>query len=245
LIPSGPFLRAEWRHLAMLNFAVERSLLTSLVPRGTELDEWQGRCYVSVVGFLFLRTRVLGVPIPFHGRFEEVNLRFYVRRKAGDEWRRGVVFVKEIVPKPAVTLVARALYNENYVTLPMRHEIVHSAGDPGRLASVSYRWTLDGRPSHLSVSVEAEPQPLAAGSEQEFITEHYWGYTRQRDGGTSEYHVRHPRWRVTAVRHAELDCDVARLYGPAFALPLRARPESAFLADGSEVTVSHGVRLAL
>ena len=103
MIPSGPFLRAEWRHLAMLNFAVERSLLTSLVPRGTELDEWQGRCYVSVVGFLFLRTRVLGVPIPFHGRFEEVNLRFYVRRKAGDEWRRGVVFVKEIVPKPAVT----------------------------------------------------------------------------------------------------------------------------------------------
>ena len=93
------FLRAEWRHLAMLNYAVDRSLLASLVPRGTELDEWRGRTYVSMVGFLFLGTRVLGVPIPFHGCFEEVNLRFYVRRRSGDEWRRGVVFVKELVPK--------------------------------------------------------------------------------------------------------------------------------------------------
>ena len=240
---SEPFVRAEWRHLAMLNYAVERSLLTSLVPRGTELDEWRGRTYVSMVGFLFLDTRVLGVPIPFHGRFEEVNLRFYVRRKSGDEWRRGVVFVKELVPKVAVTLVARALYNENYVTLPMQHEIRRSADEPRRVMSVSYRWTLDGHSNHLSVAVEAASQPLASGSEEEFITEHYWGYTRQRDGGTSEYNVQHPRWRVATAARTELDCDVSRLYGPAFVEPLRARPVSAFLADGSEVTVSRGARL--
>jgi uncharacterized protein YqjF (DUF2071 family) len=228
----------------MLNYAVEPSLLSSLLPRGTELDEWRGRTYVSVVGFLFLGTRVLGVPVPFHGRFEEVNLRFYVRRLADDEWRRGVVFVKEIVPKPAVTLVARSLYNENYVTLPMQHEIRHSPDEPREVVSASYRWTLDGRPSHVSVAVASPSQPLAPGSEEEFITEHYWGYTRQRDGGTSEYHVQHPRWRVATASRAELDCDVGRLYGPPFAEPLAGGPASAFLADGSEVTVSRGTRLA-
>ena len=240
---TGAFLRAEWRHLAMLNYAVERSLLSSLVPRGTELDEWRGRTYVSMVGFLFLRTRVLGVPIPFHGRFEEVNLRFYVRRRSGDDWRRGVVFVKELVPKMAVTFVARTLYNENYVTLPMQHEIERAADETDAVRAASYGWTLDGRPSHLSVAVDAPSQPLLAGSEEEFITEHYWGYTRQRDGGTSEYNVRHPRWRVATAARAELDCDVSRLYGPAFVEPLRAQPVSAFLADGSEVTVSRGTRL--
>jgi hypothetical protein len=240
---KGPFLRAEWRHLAVLNYAVERSLLASRVPRGTELDEWRGRTYVSLVGFLFLRTRVLGVPIPFHGCFEEVNLRFYVRRRSGDEWRRGVVFVKELVPKAAVSFVARTLYNENYVTLPMQHDVQRSADGHDRVTSASYRWTLDGRPSHLSIATEGPAQPLVAGSEEEFVTEHYWGYTRQRDGGTSEYNVQHPRWRVATAARAELDCDVGRLYGQAFVEPLQARPVSAFLADGSEVTVSRGARL--
>jgi len=238
----APFLRAEWRHVAMLNFAVERSLLVRLVPRGTELDEWQGCTYLSVVGFLFLTTRVMGVPIPFHRHFEEVNLRFYVRRKTDDGWRRAVVFVKEIVPKVAVALVARALYNENYVALPMEHQVVRATEEPHRIASVSYRWKLGGRPNHLSLSVASAPRPLVAGSEEEFIAEHYWGYSVQRNGGTSEYNVQHPRWCVAAATHAELDCDVGRVYGGAFVEPLRARPVSAFLADGSDVAVSHGVR---
>lgn len=237
-----PFLRAEWRHVAMLNFAVDRSLLTRFTPRGTELDEWQGRSYLSVVGFLFLNTRVMGVPIPFHRHFEEVNLRFYVRRKTDDGWRRGVVFVKEIVPRMAVALVARALYNENYVALPMEHEVVRATEEPHRIASVSYRWRLGGRPNHLSLSVGCAPHPLAAGSEEEFIAEHYWGYSVQRNGGTSEYNVQHPQWRVAVATHAELDCDVGRVYGGAFVESLRAKPVSAFLADGSEVAVSHGVR---
>jgi len=239
-----PFLRAEWRHVAMLNYAVERSLLLGLVPRGTELDEWQGRAYLSVVGFLFLNTRVMGVPIPFHRRFEEVNLRFYVRRKADDGWRRGVVFVKEIVPRAAVAMVARALYNENYVALPMAHEVVRAPEDPQRVASVSYRWTLEGRSNHLSLSAGCAPQPLAPGSEEEFIAEHYWGYSVQRNGGTSEYNVQHPPWRVATATHTELDCDVGRVYGRVFEEPLRASPVSAFLADGSDVAVFHGVRIA-
>src|SRR6266513_2477095 len=131
------FLTAEWRSLAMLNYEVDRSVLARRVPPGTELDSWGGVVYVSVVGFLFLKTRVLGVPIPGHRNFEEVNLRFYVRRKADGEWRRGVVFVKEIVPRRAIAAVARGLYGENYVAMPMSHAI------DGR--RVEYRWGIENR----------------------------------------------------------------------------------------------------
>src|SRR5262245_30016906 len=238
------FLTAEWRHLVMLNYEVDRVQLAANVPVGTELDEWNGRTYLSVVGFLFLGTRVLGLPIPFHRDFEEVNLRFYVRRRTSDGWRRGVVFVKEIVPRRAIASTARVLYNENYVALTMGHTLGYAPDAPARLASVSYRWSFEGRSSHVSLETESEPGPLLAGSEEEFITEHFWGYTTQRDGGTVEYEVRHPTWSVAPAVRAELDCDVARLYGERFAVALSGKPLSAFLANGSPVTVFRGRRLA-
>lgn len=240
---ARPFLTAKWRHVAILNYCVEPSVLADRVPRGTELDQWQGRTYLSLVGFRFLDTKVLGVPIPFHRSFEEVNLRFYVRRRAPDGWRRGVVFVKEIVPRAAVALVARVLYNENYTALPMGHEIGRAAGEPERIESVSYSWTFAGRPHRLSLSPGCEPRSLTPGSEEEFIAEHYWGYSRQRDGGTSEYQVTHPPWRVAPAREARLEGEVAGIYGERFGEVLRGRPVSAFIAEGSEVAVSHGARL--
>jgi uncharacterized protein YqjF (DUF2071 family) len=227
----------------MVNYEVDRSALTALVPRGTEIDEWHGRTYLSVVGFLFLGTRVLGLPIPFHRDFEEVNLRFYVRRKTEEGWRRAVVFVKEMVPRTAIAIVARALYNEKYVAVPMDHEIRRAPDEPRRIESVSYRWDFAGRRNRLFVSVACDPRPLVAGSHEEFIAEHYWGYSVQRDGGTCEYHVTHPPWLVAPAVHAELDCDVGRVYGAEFSRFLSPRPASAFLAEGSEVAVSRGVRL--
>jgi uncharacterized protein YqjF (DUF2071 family) len=225
----------------MINYEVDRSLVAGLVPAGTGIDEWQGRSFVSIVGFLFLDTRVLGVPIPFHRTFEEVNLRFYVRHKAADGWRRGVAFIKELVPRTAIALVARSLYNEPYAAVPMGHEITRTAG---RVERASYSWEAGGRRHSMAVSVEAGPQPLQPGSQEEFIAEHYWGYTAQRDGGTVEYHVQHPPWNVSPAVRAELDCDVRQVYGAAFVEPLRAQPASAFLAEGSAITVSRGVRLA-
>ena len=245
---SGPtrvrtFLSAEWRWLAMLNYRVEPSLLAPLVPAGTELDAWQGTTFVSVVCFLFRRTRLLGLPIPFHRNFEELNLRFYVRRAQGPDTRRGVVFVKELVPRRAIATVARLVYNEPYRALPMRHQIDldASTGDP---TYVEYGWRLGGRWARVSVVPRGPSAPIATGSEEEFITEHYWGYTRQRDGSTVEYEVEHPRWRVWQASEATLDADVEALYGADFARVLAGRPSSAFLADGSAVRVMRPVRLA-
>lgn len=240
---ASPFLTAEWRHLAMLNFEIDPKVLSPLVPAGTELDDWQGRTFVSVVGFLFLDTRVLGVAIPWHRDFEEVNLRFYVRRMASDGRRRGVVFVKEIVPRVAIAWTARALYGENYVAAPMGHRIEGETGGAPGARTVAYSWRFRGRENRMELSADGDAREAAEESDVEFITEHYWGYARRRGGRTTEYRVEHPRWRVCTAAASRLDCDVAALYGSQFVESLKALPASAFLADGSNVTVFKGTSL--
>jgi hypothetical protein len=237
---TGVFLTAGWHHLAMLNFVIEPALLEPFVPAGAELDFWRGRTYVSVVGFQFLDTAVLGIPIPFHGCFEEVNLRFYVVRPMPEGPRRGVVFLREIAPKRLVSLAARWFYNEQYVTMPMRQRVVL----PGESApgSVEYEWRHDGRWNGLAVRFDGSAQTPATGSEEEFIVEHYWGYTKQRDGSTMEYAVEHPAWRVWPAQSARYDCDVEAIYGKAL-VPVLREPSSVFIADGSPVLVRRGRRL--
>jgi uncharacterized protein YqjF (DUF2071 family) len=234
------FLAADWRWLAMLNYEMEPATLAPFVPAGTELDFWNGKTFVSLVGFMFQNTRVRGIPIPFHRNFEEVNLRFYVRRKAGNEWRRAVVFIKELVPRIAIAWTARTFYNEPYVALPMAHRIEKAEDE---IKSVKYFWKFCGRENSLQLITRGEAQSLREDSEPEFIAEHFWGYTAQRDGSTLEYQVEHPRWRIWEAQEAKLDCDVASLYGKQFAEVLSGQPASAFLAEGSAVTVRKGVRI--
>ena len=229
---STPFLTARWRHLVMLNYAVAPELLADRVPAGTVLDSSEGQHWLSVVGFLFLDTRLLGVPVPFHTDFEELNLRFYVRREVPDEARgvpvrRGVVFVRELVPKAAIALVARLAYNEAYSSVPMSHEISRGSGHlgvdaPDRLAPllpgdrVSYGFRQRGSEpewGEVSATIAGPAAPLQPGSHAEFIAEHYWGYARQRDGGTVEYEVEHPPWQSHPVSASSLTGDLRRLYG--------------------------------
>lgn len=235
------FLSAEWRSLVMLNYEVDPSILASSVPAGCELDTWQGRSFVSIVGFLFLGTRVLGIPIPFHRNFEEVNLRFYVRHKSKDGWRRGVVFVRELVPKRAIVFVANNVYGENYRALPMRHLVEISPGpDPSR---VSYQWRHNGHWEGVSATFSGDPVLPAVEAEESFITEHYWGYAQQPGRSTVEYQVEHPRWRVWHAETASLDCNAASLYGPQFRDVLSGSPSTAFVAEGSPIIVRRGRRL--
>lgn len=234
---TSAFLTAEWRYLAMLSYEVDPALLRSRVPAGTELDSWNGRTFISMIGFRFLRTRVLGVPIPFHRHFDEVNLRFYVRRAHPEGIRRGVVFIREIVPRFAIAWVARNVYHESYVALPMRHRIA--------LPEVAYEWCYEGKWNRLAVTCAGEPLLPREGSKEEFITEHYWGYARQRDGTTLEYRVEHPRWRVWQSSNATLGGELEALYGSELAECLDGEPSSAFVADGSGVVVRKGRELRI
>ena len=228
---SPPFLTARWEQLALLNYSVERALLDPRVPRGTELDLWNGVPYVSLVGFRFTGTRVRGIAIPWHRDFDEVNLRFYVRR--GE--KRGVVFIREIVPRAAIAAVARWTYNEPYVTAPVEHTI-----GPGLVA---YRWRYRGRRFDLSASIEGPPHEIEPGSEAEFMTHRGWGYTRQRDGGTLEYEVEHSHWRIWHPTRSSFRGDASRLYGADLGAVLAREPDSSLVAEGSAVVVHAGARV--
>ena len=224
----------------MLNYEVDPRLVEALVPASVELDRWEDRVYVSVVGFLFNETRVLGVSVPGHVRFPEVNLRFYVRRHVAGEVRRGVVFIRELVPRIAIATVARLMYNEPYRALPMRYRIEEVGGG---VAEREYSWRDGASWTGIHARTRGAASPLKDGSEEEFITEHYWGYTRQRDGGTIEYRVEHPRWNVWRTSDVALCGNVAPVYGDDFARALGGAPRSAFVADGSAVTVYAPTRI--
>src|SRR5438270_8988048 len=216
----------------MLNFVVDPKILAPLVPPRTEIDYENHETFLSVVGFLFLDTRLLGLPIPLHRDFEEVNLRFYVKRKSADTWRRGVVFVRELVPRRAIALVARAFYGERYFALPMKHHIEHV----DLRLKVEYSWRRGKKWESLKMSAGGESHSISADSHAEFITEHYWGYTCLR-AGCGEYRVEHQRWKIWNATDFEFNADVATLYGKQFAETLNQQPRSAFIADGSPITI--------
>ena len=226
----------------MLNYEIPQAVLEPLVPKHTVLDLFYGRALASIVGFRFLDTRVLGVPVPFHRDFDEVNLRFYVKRLMPDgSERRGTVFVRELVPRAAIAYTARVFYNEPYTALPMHSRVPPVLmSSPGRLM---YGWFSNAQHQQVSVTAVGDPEPLVPGSESEFIAEHYWGYTPQRDGSTVEYQVAHPSWRVWQAEAPSFEADVRGLYGAAFEVPLSTPPHSMFVAEGSRVTVYRPTRL--
>jgi uncharacterized protein YqjF (DUF2071 family) len=234
--PRIPLLAAEWRHLVLLSFEVDPRVLAPFVPAGTELDRFCGAAFASVVGFQFLNACLFGVRVPLHGNFEELNLRFYVRRPTPHGWRRGVVFLSEIVPKRTVVWVARA-FGENFRRLPINHriDIEPPAVVPRR---IEYACQLAGQPQRLLLETAADrPAPPTPGSLDEFLIEHYWAYTALPRRRTREHYVVHPPWQIAPAAHAQFDANVRELYGRRFAPFLSRRPASAFWADGSAVSV--------
>ncbi|MCC6370887.1 MAG: DUF2071 domain-containing protein [Bacteroidia bacterium] len=238
---KSTFLKAEWRKLILANYVVGPDFLKPFLPEGVELDLWNNRCYLSLVGFMFLNTRVKGVAVPFHQNFEEINLRFYVKHfDEGKGWKRGVVFIKEIVPKPAITAVARTVYGEPYETLKMKHDWKSDE----EFINVNYacyktKW------QNMQVKALNQAVSFLPGSEEEFITEHYWGYTKQNTGNTQEYGVEHPSWKVYPVTDFACDFDFGDMYGGKFDFLNNQHPASVFLAEGSEIVVKSGKPLAL
>jgi uncharacterized protein YqjF (DUF2071 family) len=229
------FLTAEWRDLIMANYEVDTSLLEARTPVGTELDLHEGKCFVSLVGFMFLDTRVLGFLVPFHVNFEEVNLRFYVRRDTTDEIRRGVVFIKEIVPRFAIATVAQMIYGEPYEAWRMSHTRDES--------TVAYSWRQTGCNNILEGEIGQSQGVPSDNSHGSFIIEHYWGYTRRSEKRTDEYKVEHSKWELFSVTNPRIKVDFGKTYGPEFAFLNEAAPHSVLLAKGSEVRVYKGAPL--
>ncbi len=233
------FLKARWSNLLMLNYEVDPVILQPHIPPGTILDTWQGKTLVTMVGFLFKETRMLGVRWPFHINFEEVNLRFYVRYFDGKIWKRGAVFVSEIVPKYAIAIIANTLYNEHYRAMRMRHQVIIADACHTRFI---YEWKFNNRWNQLAGTVNNNLKPILAGSPEEFIFEHYWGYNKLSESKTIEYQVEHMAWQTGEVTGYLFDADISKLYGKEFEPWLSRPPISVFFADGSDVVVRVGTK---
>ncbi|WP_461451785.1 YqjF family protein [Mucilaginibacter sp.] len=234
------FLKARWTNLLMVNYEVDPEILKPYLPAYTVLDLWRGKALVSMVGFLFEETSVLGIKWPFHVNFEEVNLRFYVRHFDGKEWKRGAVFVSEIVPKILITVIANSLYKEHYKALRMRHSITAM---PNEQTQFLYEWKLDKTWNKLGGTVNNKTEVIQPGSAEEFIFEHYWGYNSWGKTVTMEYQVEHVSWEISQVIDTVFEADIANLYGKEFEPYLSVKPYSAFFAKGSPISVRMGAKL--
>jgi uncharacterized protein YqjF (DUF2071 family) len=227
------FLSANWEHLIMANYAVNPSLLEPYLPNGVELDYFNNQTYVSLVGFLFKNTRLFNIPIPMLGTFEEINLRFYVKRTEGKSVKRGVVFINETVPYKIVAFIANKLYKEHYTAIPTKNTI----SIDGCNKKVNYEWKINKSWNHLSVEAAIERKEMLTGSMEEFIFEHYYGYTKISELATQEYKVNHPRWLVNEIQDYSINCDFRSMYGDKFDYLKNEKPHSVIIAEGSSVNV--------
>ncbi len=232
---SRVFISAQWRALMILNYVVPPEILTPYLPEGVTLDYWQEDCLVSVVAFSFLSTSFSMMRLPFYSDFLEVNLRFYVKKTVIEDGkpvlRRGVVFVKELVPHVLIAKTANLLYNENYETAQMSQ---HYRKDEAQ-ESLEYHWQYGRDACSITADFSGDPIPFSPGSLEDFITEHYYGYAKQKRR-TQEYQVDHPQWRLWPNARLTVSGDIAKPYPAAFSPYLQA-PHSTLFAEGSPVRV--------
>jgi hypothetical protein len=227
------FLSARWENLIMANYEVNPEVLSPYLPHGVELDFFNNKTYVSLVGFMFKKTSLFKIPIPFWGTFEEINLRFYVKRIEGNEIKRGVVFINETVPHRLVAWVANKLYKEHYIAIPTKNEIDFKK----TIKKVKYKWEINKNWNHISVNASIEKEEMLPGSMQEFIFEHYYGYTKIKKKQSQEYKINHPRWFVNKISEYSINCDFSSMYGEDFSFLNSRQPNSVIIAEGSEITV--------
>ena len=229
----GTFLKANWENIIMANYAIDPEILKPFLPKGVELDLYNGKAYVSLVGFMFKKTKLFNVPIPFFGTFEEINLRFYVQRKEDGITKRGVVFINETIPYRIVAWMANKLYNEHYTVVPTRHSIVENSDSK----KIKFDWLLNKKWNSIYVEASNESQIMKNDTLEKFIYEHYFGYTKIDENNTEEYRLQHPSWKINTVLDTKINCDFKAMYGESFSVLNKTEPEAVFIAEGSSVKI--------
>lgn len=231
------FLKARWENIVMINYEVDARILYPYLPYGVELDSFENKVFISLVGFKFLKSSIFGIPMPLFGSFDEVNLRFYVKRIERNELKRGVVFISEIVPNKIVALLANILYKEHYSTAKMQSSI----DIENDIKNIKYSWQLNKDAYSISASFENRGEIIENNSLEEFIYEHYYGYIKVSDKETWEYKVNHPRWQTNEVKRCLINCDFEKMYGKDFSFLNLQKPFSIYNAVGSAVNIDWSI----
>lgn len=227
------FLKANWENIIMVNYEIAPEILMPFLPRGVELDLYQGKYYVSLVGFMFKNTKIFNIPIPRLGTFEEINLRFYVKRNESGIIKRGVVFVNETIPYRIVAWMANTLYKEHYTVVPTKHSISKDTVNQ----KIQFDWQLNKKWNSIYVENKLSSQPMQEDTLERFIYEHYYGYTKVDNGKTEEYRLQHPSWEIHEVVDYKIECDFKAIYGDSFSVLNDTNPTAVFIAKGSPVAI--------
>ena len=223
------FLTAEWNYLINITYAVEPSVLLPYLPKGLNLDTIDGKAFVSFVAFEFNDVKVKGIKIPFHRSFPEINLRFYVNKNG----KRGVVFIKEFVPKYFVALVANKMYNEPYSARKMNHSQEKSESE----LLVKHSFCVNSEWFNIGVTVENKPYIPSNNSLEHFFKEHEIGFGKDKKGNTLEYKVEHPVWEIYPIKNINSTVCFGKIYGSAWAFLDSEKPFNTLLAKGSAIKV--------
>ena len=231
---TDTFLSARWENLIMANYAVPPEVLLPYLPKGVELDFYQDKTYVSLVGFMFKKTSLFSIPIPFLGTFEEINLRFYVKRVENNNIKRGVVFINETVPYKMVAWLANKLYKEHYIAIPTKNFLTNSES----IKHIKYDWKINRKWNHIAVDISNKTKEMLPNSLEEFIFEHYYGYTKINPSLSQEYRVNHSRWEINNVIDYAVNCDFKSMYGNDFSFLNNQKPDAVIFSEGSPVTVN-------
>ncbi|WP_395049474.1 YqjF family protein [Flavobacterium sp.] len=227
------FLKANWENIIMANYEIDPKILIPFIPQGVELDLFNGKAYISLVGFMFKKTKLFNIPIPYLGTFEEINLRFYVIRKEGNKIKRGVVFINETIPYPIVAWMANKLYKEHYTVVPTKHEI----SNDDNIKKANFEWLLNKKWNRIYVEASTETKEMKNDTLEQFIYEHYYGFTKIDAHKTEEYKLQHPSWKTNKVFNYKIDCDFKAMYGNSFSILNTTEPEAVFIAEGSSVKI--------
>ena len=228
------FLKANWENIIMVNYEIDQEILTPFLPKGVDLDLYNGKAYVSLVGFMFKKTKLFNVPIPKLGTFEEINLRFYVTRTdENNKIKRGVVFINETIPYKIVAWMANKLYKEHYTVVPTKHNIIKD----DEYQKIKFEWLLDNKWNSIYVENGLSSQKMKQDSFEKFIYEHYYGFTKTGDHKTEEYSLHHPSWKIHQVINYQIDCNFKAMYGNSFSVLNDTKPTSVFIAEGSSVAI--------
>lgn len=234
---SQPLITAAWTNIAVVTWEVEPDLLAPYVPPTLSLNLRDSMAFVSLVGLQFSNLRVRGVRVPGHQHFDEINLRFYVRKTG----YQGVTFIREYAPRPLAALMARILYSEPYRAAPVRGRIT---ADEATIVA-GYEIDYGGRTSQFSLTGQRPPVRPDNTTLEHFLLEQHWGFTTTRGGQMMRYEVEHPVWHIYPIVSYTLDFDFAAVYGPKWAVLGESEPRSLVLATGSDVTISRPRRIKL
>ena len=227
-------LSAHWTNLLVVNFETTKIFLEKHLPAGTELNDWNGKYFMSLVGFQFSKTKICGILSPFYRSFPEINLRFYVKRKTKTGWQNGVVFIKEIAPAKLIGFMAGWLYNENFICLKMKSRFINE-GDKNK---IEYCWNINNEWNYLKAIVKNKPVHYPQESLEGFISSHYHGFTRITETQTKEFEVIHSPWKIYHVLSFDIKLDAEAIYGKESAPFFSHQPCSVFMMDGSETKVT-------